>query len=241
VDRYLVLFARDPGREAREKGFGAPGEDLFATFAAGWREAARRVQARVVVAAPPEDLAAWRGRLGPDASEILWIGQRGRSFGERLEDVARCAASLPGHAVLVGGDVAPTRRALVEAFDALEQGADAVLAPARDGGVSLLAVPSRDSDLLATLAPRQRDVAETLRQRLAARGRCVALVAAAPDVDGRRGLRFLLRDCCFSAGLRSIVSRILETLAVAREESVAPPRPRILANPWGLRAPPVPA
>jgi glycosyltransferase A (GT-A) superfamily protein (DUF2064 family) len=241
VDRYLVLFARDPGREAREKGFGARGEDLFVTFAAGWREAARRIQARVVVAAPPEDLAAWRARLGQDASEILWIGQRGGCFGERLEDVARRAASLPGHAVLVGGDVAPTRRALEEAFAALEQGADAVLAPARDGGVSLLAVPSRDSDLLAALAPRQRDVAQTLRRRLAARGRSVALVAAAPDVDGRRGLRSLLLDSCFAAGLRSLALQILERLVIARKEAVAPPRPRTLANPWGLRAPPASA
>ena len=46
MDRFLVLFARDPAREARVKGFDPSGaEDLFASFAFGFlrdrREAAR--------------------------------------------------------------------------------------------------------------------------------------------------------------------------------------------------------
>src|ERR1700693_4162202 len=65
VDRFLVLFSRDPGREARAKGFGVSAEDLFTAFARGWEEAARRSRARLVIATPPEDLAAWRGRGAP--------------------------------------------------------------------------------------------------------------------------------------------------------------------------------
>ena len=240
MHRYLVLFARDPGREARAKGFGASGEDLFATFAAGWRDAARRVRARVVVAAPPEDLAAWRGRLGSEASGIAWMPQRGRSFGERIENVMRCAAELPGQAVVVGGDVAPAASVLREAFDALDRGAEAVLAPARDGGVSLLALPARDSDLVSTLAPRQRHVARSLQRRLSARGRSVALIEPAPDVDGRRSLRSLLRDPSLAVALRALVFQALDRL-ILRSVVVNRVRLRDLANPWGLRAPPASA
>lgn len=240
MQRYLVLFARDPGREARAKGFGATGEHLFATFAAGWRRAAREASARFVIAAPPEDLPAWRARLGGENRKVLWISQSGSTFGERVRGVLQRASELPGKAVVVGGDVAPNPGVLRQAFDALERGADVILAPAPDGGVSLLAVPAADSDLLATLAPRQRGVVGRLRRDLRERGRAVEIIAAAPDVDGRRSLRCLSRDHALEAGLRSLALRILNE-RTCLVSTIPLARTRALISPSGLRAPPAAA
>jgi uncharacterized protein DUF2064 len=238
VNRYVILFAREPGREAFAKGFGKPGEELFAAFAAGWLEAARAAGARLVVATPPEDRAAWRGRFPSDA-DVLWIAQRGGSFGERLEGVARQAAKLPGERVLVGGDVAPAASALTEAFAALEDGAEVVLGPAPDGGVSLVALRDHDLDLLADLAPRQRDVVASLARRLRGRGRVVRFVSQVPDVDGRRGLRLLLRRCRLSPDLTSLARRALSVLPFASREQFGW---ILLARAVpALRGPPLPA
>ena len=238
MNRFLVLFSRDPGREARAKGFGAPAEDLFTAFARGWEEAARRSRARLVIATPPEDLAAWRVRLpGP---EVLWMTQGGSSFGKRLEGVARRAATLPGRIVLVGGDVAPDGSALRTAFDALERGADAVLAPAADGGVSLLSLGASDLDLLARLAPRQGDVMTWLEGRLRNRGRSVARLDAAPDVDGRASLRALVRDFV-NGDIRALARFVLRFRATLPRRTIRRLRARGLDNPSGLRAPPAPA
>lgn len=240
MDRFLVLFARAPEREAREKGFAT--EDaagLFSAFASGWLEAAAKTGARLVVAAPPEDLAAWRRRLSSEAG-IVWLAQRGRSFGDRLRHAAEGVAGLGGHAVLVGGDVAPEARAAREAFEALERGADAALAPADDGGVSLLGVSMRDVDLLERLAVGQRDAFAILASGLAARGRSVAVVCPAPDVDGRAALRRLLR----AAPVAISRSMARGALRVSPPPPAPPPlfvRPSLLASPSGLRAPPPPA
>jgi glycosyltransferase A (GT-A) superfamily protein (DUF2064 family) len=237
VNRYLVLFAREPRREAREKGFGARGAGLFAGFAVGWREAARRCGARLILATPPEDRAAWRHFL-PENEDALWIPQCGASFGDRLAGVARRASALPGHAVLVGGDVAPSRSALGEAFAALEQGADAVIAPAADGGVSLVALRYADAKLLASLAPRQRCVALQLKSALAARGRRLVLVHCVPDVDGRRSLGSLLRSLAES--LRTLARRALDNRVFFPATEPVSLRAQFLP-PSGLRAPPRPA
>jgi len=235
AERFLVLFAREPRSEAREKGFTGPaGEELFATFAAGWLEAAREGRARLVISAPRADHAEWRRRLA--VPHLLVLEQRGRTFGERLENAARQAAALGGHFLLVGGDVAPSRERLREAFSALEDGADSVLAPARDGGVSLIALPGGDLDLLGEIAPRRTDVFTRLRSRLAARGRRVEVVSPAADVDGRRQLRSIVR---------SLPARLRDAARRALSEIPRPaPEPRSLCllpertRPSGLRAPP---
>jgi len=236
--RLLLLFAREPRREALEKGLdAAAGTRLFTAFAEGWTEAARRSGARLVVAAPPEHRAAWQ-RVLP-GTELFFVEQRGRSFGERLEDSARRAAALGGHVVVVGGDVAPAPESLATAFELLEKGADAVIAPARDGGVSLLALPGNDLDLLGRIAPRRSDVFSRLSAGLLARGLRVEVLAPAPDVDGRRRLRSLLRSLPVSLrhaarlALRPPPNGFREPLSL----SLLPERIR----PSGLRAPPLAA
>jgi len=238
--RFLILFGRDPAREARVKGFDASGaEDLFASFAFGWLQAAEEAGARLVVATPAEDVAAWRARL-PSDRRILWICQRGRSFGERLEESARRVALWGGSAVVVGGDVPPCARSARRAFDALDSGANAVLAPAPDGGVSLVGLGVADLDLLRGLAAGSRGVFDALARGLAARGRSVALVGFAPDVDGRRDLRRLLRSRKLS-DLRSLARRALAVLRPLPQTRRSEPRSLLLGGPSGLRAPPASA
>jgi glycosyltransferase A (GT-A) superfamily protein (DUF2064 family) len=239
VSRYLVLFAREPRREALAKGFGASGQDLFVAFARGWLDLARRARAQIVIATPPEDRPGWRRRL-PEAAEALWIIQAGSTFGDRLEGVARRAAKLPGAAVLVGGDVAPSEQAVLAAFAALESGAQAVVGPAPDGGVSLVALPYEDADLLRFVRPRQGRVAERLRRGLEDRGRSIIRVGSAADIDGLSTLVSFERGlgpCATRALIRGILNAAATRARPARERAPS----LFLANPTSPRAPPVAA
>ncbi len=240
MSRFLVLFAREPARQAREKGLGSAAADLFRGFAAGWLEAARQAGAQLVLATPREDIAAWRqvfcGAPGP-----AWIRQRGGTFGLRLEDVARRAAALGGHSVLVGGDVTPSACALSEAFRAVEEGADAAVSCAADGGVSLLALSHADLDLLRGIRPRRRTVLADLLRALGERGRSVRIVSPAPDLDGRTALRALLREEKIPVSLVSIARCALAPQVYLRPRSPRLSLTRALHGPPILRGPPLPA
>lgn len=219
--RVLVLFAREPRREALEKGFpGAPGERLFEAFARGWIDAASACGARVFIATPPDDRAGWLRVLAPGQFELL--DQRGRSLGARLEDAARraSAAAGSGSVVVVGGDVPPCARTLTRAFELRESAADAVVAPARDGGVSLVSLGDRDLDLLGRFAPRRSDVFSGLSRALELRRRRYAVLARAADVDGRRELGRLLRTTSFPTPELTALAR-----SVLTEERWSAPRP----------------
>jgi glycosyltransferase A (GT-A) superfamily protein (DUF2064 family) len=233
VTRRLVLFAHEPAREAREKGLrGAEAAELFAAFAAGWAEAARHAGARLVVATPPEDRRAWARRF---EQAPIWLDQRGPTFGSRLERAARDASRLLGRAILVGGDVVPDSARLLEAFEALEAGAGAAIAPAPDGGVSLIGLAEEDLDLLGNLPLRRADVCSSLCSALVRRGRRIRVLGPTADVDGRRALRALLRG---APGWMALARRILRR-AAARAQS---PRLPCLHRPDRalpiLRAPP---
>jgi hypothetical protein len=183
-------------------------------------------------------LRGWREAL-PDSGELDWIEQRGAFFGARLEDSFRRAARLAGRVVVTGGDVVPARATLVRAFELLDAGADAVLAPSPDGGVSLLSIPAADADLLSTIERRRRDVFRRLRAGLLSRGRAVAVVDALGDVDGRRSARRIALPSDF----REIASLIRHACArgVRRVtiERVPPGRP--VTGPSLLRGPPLTA
>jgi glycosyltransferase A (GT-A) superfamily protein (DUF2064 family) len=236
--RHLVLFAREPRREARVKGFSrSAGGELFAALAQGWTAAARQSGAQLAVATPPEDRAAWN-RWFVSSEKPLWLDQQGASFGERLEGAGRSAADLGGHAVLVGGDVVPSPEALDAAFRLLEDGADAVLGPARDGGFSLVGLRREDLDLLRHVAPRRSDAFDRLCRGLLARGRKISRVPGAPDLDRRKDARVLLRGDRITREIRMAVRR---EVAIRADFAAAPEdftRPVLAAYGTGLRAPP---
>ncbi|MEO8349513.1 MAG: DUF2064 domain-containing protein, partial [Acidobacteriota bacterium] len=200
-------------------------------------EAAAGADAQLVVAAPAGDRAGFRRRLS--GAELRFLEQRGHSFGERLEDSARQAALLGGLAVVVGGDVAPCPRSLREAFALLEEGADAVIAPAPDGGISLVALADEDIDLLRELIPRRSDVFTRLCERLRQRGRRIGVLSAAPDVDGRRALRSLVR--VLPPSLRRAARLVLSAPRFDLRSLRTIHRRDERIGPLGLRAPPAAA
>jgi glycosyltransferase A (GT-A) superfamily protein (DUF2064 family) len=204
--RVLVLFARQPRQEARDKSLpAAAGERLFAEFARGWLEAANRCGARVIIATPDGDRSGWSRAL--PGARFDFIDQRGSSLGSRLRFVARRAGSGGGCVVLVGGDVAPSAASLAAAFQLREVAADAVLAPARDGGISLVSLGEEDLDLLAGFVPRDAALFRSLRRSLELRNRRVAIVGTAGDVDGRRELCRLLRTASFASADLTLLAR----------------------------------
>ncbi|MEP6767993.1 MAG: hypothetical protein ABJC61_04950, partial [Acidobacteriota bacterium] len=146
-------------------------------------------------------------------------------------------ASEGGSSVLVGGDVPPSARAASRAFEALDRGAGAVLAPSPDGGVSLIAVGAEDLDLLGGLTAGSAAVFSILAGALEGRGRPVELVDIAPDVDGRRDLRRLIRSGLLLLS-RSLALRALAIPSTPRAGHRPAPRTLRLAGPSGLRAPP---
>ena len=239
MSRFLVLFAREPAAQAREKGLASPGAAaLFRDFARGWIEAAREAGAKTIVAAPAQDLPVWRRAL-PGGLDILWNPQIGNSLGERLEGSMLRAAALGGHAVVVGGDVPPCRSALRNAYESLEGGVEAALSPAHDGGVSLLALSPQDLGLLRSIRPRRRTVLRDLLRALRARGRSVRVLDPAPDLDGPRSVRALLRRLPSGDCLRRLLRSLLA--GVRPDEKLRPasvPR-RLFGSPCGLRAPPL--
>lgn len=238
MKRCLVLFARAPARQAREKGFRSQAaESLFRRFAEGWLEACRSAGTRLIVATPREDRFAWASTL-PAAPDVGWIWQRGNSLGARLEDAARRVTTPGGHAILVGGDVIPSAAALQEAFAVLEAGAQAAVAPSPDGGVSLLALWPEDFDLLRGIREKRRTILRDLLRALSKRERRVAVLHASADVDGRRSLRALLRRVTVPAPVFTLFRLLLRSAPEPSELPDAPRRPRALANPSGLRAPP---
>jgi len=208
--RALVLFAREPRRQALDKGLPVrPGESLFTAFAKGWIDAASACGAEIFIAAPPDDRLAWRRALAD--SRFAFLEQRGHSLGERLEDTARRAAPDGACVVLVGGDVAPSPRSLAAVFELRERGNDAVIAPARDGGVSLVSLGDDDLDLLGRFVPRGSDVFVRLSAALSLRQRRIAVLSRVGDVDGRRELGRLLRATAFSVpGLKALARAVLE-------------------------------
>ncbi len=95
--------------------------------------------------------------------------QTGADLGERMSNAVQDGLARAGKVVLVGADVpAMTHEDLREARDALDQGSDAVLGPAEDGGYWLLGVTRHDPTLFERIAWSSAEVAQRTRERLRA-------------------------------------------------------------------------
>jgi uncharacterized protein len=195
ADRRLVLFTK-PARAGRVKtrliGDLTPGEaaELHAAFLEDLLARLRGGRFRLAI--------AWA--LDPDEAlpdflaDLPGLRQLGADLGERLHRVLAEAAREAPYVAALGSDHPTLPLDLVHAaFERLEQGAEAVLGPAEDGGYYLIALRS------SALSPRlfadvpwstERVLPETLA-RCRELGLAVELLPAAADVDTPDDLRRL--------------------------------------------------
>ena len=173
MSRAVVIFARAPEEEAAVKGLPVRFAALFDRNVAAW------LRATVEAGATPVISCAASARFDAIAPPIarLYIEQSGATFGERLASTAEAAFALGFAEVLISGiDVLPPDIGAV--FKALAH-ADAVVQPADDGGINLIALHAPERALLSTIQPRQRDVL----QRCRAYFESLTVLDGAPDVD----------------------------------------------------------
>jgi hypothetical protein len=117
----------------------------------------------------------------------LYIAQRGATFGERLASTAEAAFALGFDEVVITGiDVAPCLGGVFEALAC----ADAVVQPADDGGINLIALRAPERALLSSIKPRQRDVI----QRCRAYFDSLVVLGGAPDIDSLAVRRWPLAE-----------------------------------------------
>ncbi len=187
----LVVFAKEPrpglvktrlgkaiGDEAASLLYAAFLEDLSKTLCdpARW-----------------EAVLAYAGvAMGPELTRSFGDGWRRESQGEgSLGDRMARAFSLAAAAgvsrtVLVGSDAPTLTRLDVEAaFDALAKGADVVLAPAPDGGYSLIGLAARVpfAELFASVRWSTASAREDTLARASELGLKATLLGEIPDVD----------------------------------------------------------
>lgn len=120
--------------------------------------------------------------------------QSGRDLGERMHAALCGSLAAGGAAVLVGSDCpALGPRQLRAAFDALAAGAEAVLAPAADGGYALIGLRRPAPSLFACLDWGGPQVLAQTRARLAAAGLRWCELPQVRDVDRPMDLARLRR------------------------------------------------
>ena len=111
--------------------------------------------------------------------------QEGRDLGERMGAAMRDMLARPGSCVLLAGSDCPGLGAgqLRQAARRLEAGADAVLAPALDGGYVLIGLRRHDASLFAGIDWGTDRVLPETRRRLRALGWDWRETEPLPDVD----------------------------------------------------------
>ena len=160
--RAVILFARTPEAEAVAKGLSRQAIRLFERLIAEWLRAASAAGADAFIACARSE----RERFATIARDVsrAYIDQHGVTFGARLASAASSVISYD--AIVISGIDAPPPPDLARALEALEaEEVDAAIAPARDGGVNLIAFREAPLDLLATVAPGDGTIARRCRDR----------------------------------------------------------------------------
>jgi hypothetical protein len=154
MSRAVVIFARAPEVEAAVKGLPHRYARLFDRTMAAWLRAATFAGATPVISCAPNARARFSAIL-PEVDR-LYLDQSGDTFGERLASTSEAAFALGFDEVLITGIDAPVAQ-VADVFAALGR-AQAVVVPAQDGGINLIALRAPERALLSTIRPRQRDV-----------------------------------------------------------------------------------
>jgi len=199
--RHLLLFARRP-RVGRVKTRLAP--LLGAEVALGLYRAFLADQLRFVASFARAARVEWwaDGPLDPDldaglpADGVRVRRQGPGDLGQRLERAVSAVFEEGSTATVVVGADTPTlpRGHVVRAFERLEDGADAVLSPAEDGGYVLIGARGHHRALFLRIPWGGPRVAECTRARAAGEGLRLDEIDSWYDVDDGPDLRRLLDD-----------------------------------------------
>lgn len=110
-------------------------------------------------------------RYARDHLDVTLHLQSVGDLGQRMEDAFSSALQTHDFALLIGSDCPSLSTELVEhSLRALDQGQDAVIAPAQDGGYVLLGLRQVHESLFTGIPWGERDVAALTRSRMEALG-----------------------------------------------------------------------
>lgn len=204
--RRLVLFTKPavPGRVKTRLTGEAPGSLTPARAAQLHRAFTDDVADRLLAAEARGDLelwSAWALEEGESLEGLPTAGralrQEGATLGDRMHH-ALAAAAADGASVAALGSDHPTvpLATVIEAFERLEAGADAVIGPSEDGGYFLLALAPAAvrPELFEDVAWSTSEVLPQTLERARALGLRVELLARGYDVDTAADLRRLAAD-----------------------------------------------
>lgn len=189
-DRCLIVFVRhpEPGqvktRLARTCGdifaakiYGFFVDDLLAALASGSHHLE-------IFFTPAEREIEIRQRFG---GQFSYTPQQGEELGERMENAFRCCFAKGFAATLLIGSDSPdlTAEVIELAFHALEDGQDAVVGPAFDGGYYLIGFRSAAFHpiVFQEMPWGEHNVCEKTLNRLQARGYRIHLAPSWHDID----------------------------------------------------------
>jgi rSAM/selenodomain-associated transferase 1 len=197
-DRCLIVFVRhpEPGKaktrlaKAYDDHFAA---ELYGYFVDDLLEALERGSYRMeIVFTPAEKELEIRQRSG---SRFSYTPQEGEGLGERMEKAFRsCFTKGFATAILIGSDIPDlTAEVIEQAFHALENGQDAVVGPAFDGGYYLIGFCSATVDpaVFKEMPWGESTVFEKTLDRLHARGYRISFAPAWHDIDTQEDLAAL--------------------------------------------------
>ena len=121
--------------------------------------------------------------------------QRGHDLGERMSNAFKTTLESATSAVIIGTDCpALTEQDLHDALTALEEGYDAVLGPAEDGGYVLLGLRHAEPSLFENIAWGRTDVLDNTRARMRLLGWRWHELAPRWDVDRSEDVGRLLKS-----------------------------------------------
>jgi len=194
-DRCLAVFVRDPEpgkvKTRLAKAYGAPfAAELYGYFVDDLlEELAPGSYHLELFFTPAEKEMEIRQRFGV---RFCYTPQQGEGLGDRMEKAFRCCFAKGFAATLLIGSDFPdlTAEVIEQAFHALENGQDAAVGPAFDGGYYLIGFRSDtfDSAVFNGMRWGENTVFEKTVNRLHARGYRVHLAPAWHDIDTENDL-----------------------------------------------------
>ncbi|MEO0775211.1 MAG: DUF2064 domain-containing protein [Bacteroidota bacterium] len=214
----ILLFTRTPRQEAAHKDLVPGARDKNLTLA---RQLLRHAQ-RVARQSGLPLHTAYRSQ------------QRGRQFGERLANaVARCFAHGYDKLVIIGNDCPQLQAATLRAAARDCQAHRAVLGPARDGGLYLIALHRHhfDAAAFAALDWESPRLGANFQDYLQARDVASRQLATYRDIDDAEALHRLLTELSECHPLYLLLQDLATPLAPS-----PPPARAIPLRDWGWTA-----